>query len=78
LDGLQKHDLPDAVRNMREAANNLRIVSKNLDDAGSAGAVLLIILGLLVSGWCFLNSLGQLMLANKVSTNAAINPDEAK
>lgn len=78
LDGLQKHDLPDAVREMREAAKNLRIVSKNLDDAGSTGAVLLIVFGLLVSGWCFLNSLGQLMLANKISTNAGINPDETK
>lgn len=78
LDGLQKHDLPNAVKEMRNAANNLRDVSKSVDDAGSIGAVILIVFGLLVSGWCFLNSLGQLMLANQISTNTGIDLDETR
>jgi hypothetical protein len=76
LDSLQKHELPDAVKEMRDAADNLRVVSKEVDDSGSIGAVLLII-GLLVSGWCFLNSLGQLMLANQISIKAGAVPGEA-
>ena len=37
---------------------------------------LLLIIGLLVSGWFFLNSLGQLMLANQISTKASTGLDD--
>lgn len=70
LEELQKHDLPDAVSEMREAAKNLRLVSKNVDDSGSKATLMLIIIGLLVSGWCLLNSLSQLMLVSLISRNA--------
>jgi hypothetical protein len=77
LDGLQKRELPTAVKEMRGTAEHLRVVSMEVGDAGKIGTVLLVI-GLLVSGWFFLNSLGQLMLANQISTNTGIDPDETR
>jgi hypothetical protein len=77
LDGLQKRELPTAVKEMRAAAEHLRVVSKKVSDAGNIG-IWIFIIGLLVSGWCFLNSLGQLMLAKQISTRAGKGSDETR
>lgn len=77
LDGMQKRELPTAVREMRAAAEQLRIVSKEVDGAGKIG-ILLFAVGLLLASWIFLNSLGQLALANQISTKMGTGPDEKR
>ncbi|MEF8759191.1 MAG: hypothetical protein V5B36_05550 [Candidatus Accumulibacter sp. UW25] len=66
LDSIQKQDLPTAVREMRSTANQLRAVSRELESAEGIGIVLLLI-GLLFSGWLFLNSITLLTLIRSKS-----------
>jgi hypothetical protein len=60
---LNKQDLPIAMENLRATSANLRNIGEQVEMVGSIGKVLLVV-GLLLAGWCFLNSLGMLLLAN--------------
>ncbi len=69
LDRLQGSDLPKALQDMRSTSGNLRKISQDVSIAGSIGTTILVF-GLLLSGWCFLNSLNLLMLAKRHSTDS--------
>lgn len=60
---LNTQDLPKALEELRTTSKNLSTIRAQVDIAGNAGWVLLIV-GLLLAVWCFLNSLGALTLAN--------------
>ncbi len=65
LTSLQKQELPRAIADLGRASENLRSASTQIDAAGSVGVTLLIA-GLLLSVWCFLNSLNVLhLMANR-------------
>lgn len=57
-------EFPKALANLKIASDNLRTVGAQADIAGNFGLILLVI-GLLLSGWCFLNSLSLLMMTNQ-------------
>ena len=63
---LKTQDLPKALADLKTTSENLRNISAQVDIVGNVGSVLLIV-GLLLSGWCFLNSLGTLVLARSQS-----------
>jgi len=63
LGRLKSNDLPKALVDLRETSDNLRSVSEQVNVGGDIGKALLVV-GLLLAGWCFLNSLGTLMLVN--------------
>lgn len=60
---LKTQDLPKAISDLRATSANLSQISTQIDIVGDVGLVLLVV-GLLLAGWCFLHSLGALMLAN--------------
>ncbi len=64
LAALKGWELPKAVAELKIASANLRTVSNQVDIAGNVGLILLIA-GLLLAGWCFLNSLNMLYLARE-------------
>ena len=66
LSGIQNQDLPKAIQEMNNAAVQLDMISKSVA-AGSGIGIALLVIGLLTSGWFFLNSFGQLVLARKFS-----------
>lgn len=66
LSSLKSQDLPKAIAEMKSAAENLRGASSQVSLAESWGNVLLVA-GLLLSGWCFLNSLSVLHLTRNQS-----------
>ena len=66
---LNEQDLPIAMENLRATSANLRNIGEQVEMVGSIGTVLLPV-GLLLAGWCFLNSLGMLLLANVQGTGA--------
>lgn len=61
---LNAQELPKAVAELKIASENLRTVSTQVDIAGNVGLVLLIA-GLLLAGWCFLNSLSVLYMTDE-------------
>lgn len=63
LAGLKTKDLPEALANLRATSEHLRSIGGQVDFAGNVGLVLLMV-GLLLAVWCFLSSLGALVLAN--------------
>jgi hypothetical protein len=63
LGRLNTQDLPKALEELRATSKNLSTINAQVDIVGNVGWVLLIV-GLLLAVWCFLNSLGALMLAN--------------
>lgn len=60
---LNTHDLPKALEELRTTSKNLSTINAQVDIVGNVGWIFLIV-GLLLALWCFLNSLGALMLAN--------------
>jgi hypothetical protein len=63
LGRIKSNDLPKALVDLRETSENLRSVSEQVNVGGSFSKALLIV-GLLLAGWCFFGSLSTLMLAN--------------
>lgn len=64
LAALKGLEFPKALANLKAASDNLRTVGAQVDMAGNIGLVLLIA-GLLLAGWCFLNSLHMLYLTKQ-------------
>jgi len=62
LGRLNKQDLPKALGDLKKTSSRLRETSAQVDMVGNVGTVLLVV-GLLLSTWCFLNSLGSLVSA---------------
>lgn len=60
-------EFPKALANLKIASDNLRTVGAQADIAGNFGLILLIT-GLLLSGWCFLNSLSLLIMTKASPT----------
>lgn len=67
LTSLKSQTLPQAIAELKSASENLHSASRQVKLAGNLGLVLLIA-GLLLSGWCFLTSLSILHLTRKQST----------
>jgi hypothetical protein len=63
LERINAQDLPKAIEELKATSQNLNVVSAQVDLLGKGGVVLLVA-GLILAVWCFLNSLGFLMLAN--------------
>ena len=61
LAALKNLEFPKALADLKQTSDNLRSVGLQVDMAGNVGLVLLVA-GLLLSGWCFLNSLSVLYL----------------
>lgn len=68
LDRLQGNDLPVALQEMKSTSENLRNVSQQMKIASDI-SISLLIFGLLLSVWCFLNSLSHLMLIKQYENN---------
>jgi methyl-accepting chemotaxis protein len=64
LGRLKSNDLPKALVDLRETSENLRNVSNQVSVVGNVSEVFLIV-GLLLAGWCFFNSLGLMLLNSK-------------
>lgn len=64
LGRLKLKDLPNALVDLRVTSENLLNVSKQVNIAGNVSEVLLVV-GLLLAGWCFFNSLGLMLLNSK-------------
>ena len=58
---LKSTDLPAVLAEMKATSEKLKKMSDQIGGAENAGIILLVF-GLLVSFWCFLNSLGQIFL----------------
>lgn len=71
LKRLKAQDLPKAVNDLREASKDMSTLSTQMGLVGHVGTALLVV-GLLLSAWCFLNSLSVLILTKP---NAVSNPD---
>ena len=64
LSGIQQQDLPMAVQEMRSTSSQLQVASNEVGSIRGAATVLLVI-GLLLSIWCFVNSVSLLALASR-------------
>jgi hypothetical protein len=62
LKRINAQDLPKAIAEMKSTSQELTKVSAQVDMV-SKGGVVLLGAGLILAVWCFLNSLGMLMLA---------------
>lgn len=71
LDRLQENDLPKALQEMKSTSENLRNISQEVVNIGGSIVIVFLAFGLLLSGWCFLNSLTLLMIANQRSIETA-------
>lgn len=74
---LKAQDLPRAVTDLKAAAENLRRISTQVDIAGNIGLVFLVA-GLLLAGWCFLNSLSVLHLIKAPLSQSAVIEEQPK
>ena len=66
---LHDADLPKALQDIKSTSESLRSISQEVNIVGNVGIALLIF-GLLLSGWCFLNSVSLLMLVRQNSAVA--------
>jgi hypothetical protein len=62
LGRINTEDLPNALNELKRTSHSLEIVRAQVDTGSKVGVVLLVA-GLLLAVWCFLNSLGSLTLA---------------
>jgi uncharacterized phage infection (PIP) family protein YhgE len=62
LGRINTEDLPNALNELKRTSHSLEIVRAQVDTGSKVGVVLLVA-GLLLAVWCFLNSLGALTLA---------------
>lgn len=70
LGRLSTQDLPKALEELRTTSKNLSTINAQVDIVGNVGWGLLIV-GLLLAVWCFLNSLGALMLVNSQGSDSS-------
>jgi hypothetical protein len=63
LGRLRTQEMPKAIEDLKATSENLRQISAQIEIVGNLALILLIV-GLLLAGWCFLHSVGMLMLAN--------------
>lgn len=63
LDTIQSNDLPIALKEMKGTAENLKTISESINSVVSPIGLVLFVLGLLFSGWCFVHSLSLLMMS---------------
>ena len=61
LERIEQNDLPNTLQEMKSTSENLRTISQQVGAFGNVGLFLLIF-GLLLAGWCFLNSVSVLIL----------------
>jgi len=66
LGRLRAQDLPKALADLKATSENLQSISKSVNLVGNIGDVLLVI-GLLLSLWCFLNSLSTIAMARSAN-----------
>ena len=59
---LKSQDLPKAIADLKATSESLRSISTQVDTAGKLGLIMLVV-GLLMSLWCIVHSLGALLLA---------------
>jgi ABC-type transporter Mla subunit MlaD len=76
LDRLKSQDLPKAIENLKATSENLRNLSTQVDRISNVGPVLLVV-GLLLAVWCFLHSLGALLLAHSYAIGPGIQQGAA-
>lgn len=62
LGRLNTQDFPKAIKDLKTTSENLRKVSEQVDLVGNVGLALLVV-GLILATWCFLHSLGAIILA---------------
>jgi methyl-accepting chemotaxis protein len=62
LGRLNTQDLPKALLDLRAASKNLSVISEQVDIVDNIGLFLLIV-GLILAAWCFLNSVSLLTLS---------------
>ena len=62
LGRLNTQDFPKAIKDLKTTSESLRKVSDQVDLVGNVGLALLVI-GIILATWCFLHSLGAIMLA---------------
>jgi hypothetical protein len=74
LGRLKTQDLPKALAALRTTSENLRNMGVQVDIAGSIGMVLLVV-GLLLALWCFVSSVGALMLARAIAVGSNSRAD---
>jgi ABC-type transporter Mla subunit MlaD len=67
LERIKAQDLPKAIAEMKSTSQELTKVSAQVDMV-SKGGVVLLGAGLILAVWCFLNSLGMLMLVGATPT----------
>lgn len=65
LGRINTEDLPKALDELKSTSHNLTVVSAQVDTLSKVGDVLLVV-GMLLAAWCFLNSLGSLALARSL------------
>lgn len=63
LDTIQGNDLPIALKEMKGTAENLKKISESINSGVNQIGLILFVLGLLFSGWCFVHSLSLLMMS---------------
>jgi hypothetical protein len=73
LERLKSQDLPKAIENLKTTSENLRNLSTQVDSVSNVGAVLLVV-GLLLALWCFIHSLGVLLLARSQAFGLGAEP----
>ena len=69
---VKSQDLPKALVDLKVTSENLRDISARVDMVSNVGLILLVV-GLLLAAWCFVQSLGALLLAK----SHAVGPDIA-
>jgi septal ring factor EnvC (AmiA/AmiB activator) len=73
LERLKSQDLPKAIENLKATSENLRNLSTQVESVSNVGPVLLLV-GLLLALWCFIHSLGALLLARSQSFGLGAEP----
>lgn len=65
LESIQNQDLPRSIKEMRDAAANLKTVTTEVTSISESLGKLVLVAGFLFSGWLFLNSLSMIVLARR-------------
>jgi len=65
---VKTQDLPKAVADLKVTSENLRDISARVDMVSNVGLILLVV-GLLLAAWCFVSSLGALLLARSLASD---------
>lgn len=65
INGVQNQDLPRSVKEMRDAAEHLKVVNKEMAAASKSLGWVVLAAGLLFSTWMFLNSIYMIALTKR-------------